>query len=99
MHSGVVMAIDECDGVAAWAGVADLCGAGWHRLRQGVQRPGGERNAAQSGAEGTLCERGDMGRDGFPNCEYVGAGGGGDSIYAATGRGDCYVERRADCVL
>ena len=65
--------------------VADLCGAGGDWIGQGVQRAGGECDAAEPGAEGTLCQRGDVGRDGLPDCEYVGAGGGRDSVYAAAG--------------
>ncbi len=55
-----------CD---AWncAGVADLCGAAgdWHGAS--VQRAGGERAAAEPGAEGTLRQCGDLGGDRLPD--------------------------------
>ncbi len=65
--------------------VADLCGAGGNWIGQGVQRAGGERDVAQPGAEGRLCQCGDVGRDGLSDCEYVGAGGGWNAVYASAG--------------
>ena len=62
-------------------GMADLRDPGGHWIGPVFQRAGGERDAAHSGSEGALCERGDVGRDGLSDCEYVGAGGGWTAVY------------------
>ena len=58
--------------------LADLCCACGDRAGAGVQRAGGQCDDSEPGAEGTLCECGDVGRDGLSDCEYVGAGSGGN---------------------
>ena len=98
LYGGVAVAVVERQRMREWTGLADLCGAGGDWVGASFQRAGGERDAAEPGAEGTFCECGDVGRDDLSDCEYVGAGGGWDAVYAAAGGGAGAVERCGDCL-
>src|SRR6202040_1907139 len=98
VYGGTAGLVDE-PGVYGQRGrVADLRGAGGNWVGAGVQRAGGECDAAQPGAEGTLCKCGDVGRDDLSDWEHVGAGGGWAAVYAAADGTARPVERGFDRV-
>ena len=64
---------------------ADLCGAVLHRYGARFQRASQLGTGAAPGADGTLRERGYVGRDGLPNRQYRRPGGGRHALHSAAG--------------